>query len=146
MLISIPTAIGEIVDKTTILRIKSKKITDVLKLNNITKELELLNGILSEFKETITDKQKGELFKIEKDLENINFKIWEVEDDIRSCEMRQSFGYDFIKLARNVYHFNDERARLKRQINELVGSAIVEEKSYQDYQRTNARRSTIAPA
>ena len=133
MLISIPTAVGEIADKVTILRIKMKKITVNEKLVNITNECLLLNSELMKLRESLTDAQNEKLSAIITQLEQINLDIWNVEDNIRACEDRKSFGHDFIQLARNVYKFNDKRAALKRQINNLVGPKIVEEKSYAKY-------------
>ena len=119
---------GELIDKITILEIKSERINDAEKLVNIRHELE----VLSKTREAqMRDSQ--ELTQLATQLKQINEKIWEIEDDIRECESRKDFGQEFIELARGVYHTNDKRAAVKKQINLLTGSDIIEEKSYTDY-------------
>mgnify|MGYP001820923471 CR=1 FL=1 len=119
---------GELIDKITILQIKSERITDEGKLVNIRHELDVLTR-------TRDEQMQGtdELTKLSTELKQINEKIWEIEDDIRACESRKDFGETFIELARGVYHTNDKRAAVKKQINLLTGSDIIEEKSYTDY-------------
>jgi tetratricopeptide (TPR) repeat protein len=125
--------VGELIDKMTILQIKSERIKDKEKLKNIRAELETL---------LVTQQQHipsiKELENLTKELKEVNEKLWVIEDDIREKERTQSFDNEFIKLARNVYYTNDERCRIKREINKLVGSRFMEEKSYTDYKTTAA--------
>ena len=116
---------GELIDKITILEIKKVKITDKNKLSAVLKELESLNETL---KNNISDLSKITKFKDE--LKNINLKLWDIEIGKRNSEKKQNFGKDFIQLARNVYKFNDERAKIKLAINEVLGSSIKEVKSH----------------
>lgn len=119
---------GELVDKITILAIKRERISDAAKLRNVEHEYGILTAILPpEFK---TDAKLGQL---QADLKTVNEVIWQVEDDIRDHERRKDFGPSFVELARAVYINNDQRAALKREINEALQSAIVEEKSYSPY-------------
>ncbi len=117
---------GELVDKITILEIKKEKINNKEKLNEINKELISLNETL---KRSITDLSKITNFRIE--LKNINLKLWDIEDRKRSAEKNSKFDDTFIELARNVYKFNDERAKIKLAINNALGSNIKEVKSYE---------------
>ena len=117
---------GELVDKITILKIKKEKITNKEKLIEIKKELDSLTNT---FNKSI--KKNINLETLTKDLENINLKLWDIEDKIRKLEKKQGFGKEFIELARNVYKFNDERAKIKLKINEALGSNIKEVKSYE---------------
>ena len=121
----VPVSFGELVDKITILEIKSERINDVRKAANIRLELELLAAALARFRPLPqrTDELKTQL-------RGINEALWEIEDQIRDCERTSDFGANFVALARRVYLTNDRRAAVKRQLNELAGSAIVEEKSY----------------
>ena len=124
----IPGSPGELVDKITILEIKAAKISEKVKQSNILYEL----GVLMEsYEENITVSVK--LTDLKRELKKVNESLWDIEDDIRSCESKSDFGSDFIKLARSVYFENDRRARLKKDINILLGSKIIEEKSYADY-------------
>ena len=116
---------GELKDKITILEIKKTKITDTDKLKSIEKELSSLNKTL---KNNIPDLSKIDKFKDE--LKNINLKLWDIEIGKRNFEKNNNFGEDFIQLARNVYKFNDERAKIKLSINEILGSNIKEIKSH----------------
>lgn len=127
--ITVEVAPGELIDKITILLIKSERITDQGKLDNVRTELATLQAAW----EQATTKTP-ELDKLTSDLKQINEVIWDIEDDIRECERNKDFGDRFIELARGVYHSNDQRAALKRQVNELLGSRLIEEKSYTDYQ------------
>ena len=116
---------GELIDKITILEIKKEKISNKEKLVEVNKELISLNETL---KKSINDESKILSFK--NDLKNINLKLWDIEDGKRLAEKNNLFDDNFIKLARNVYKFNDERARLKLEINKVLGSNIKEVKSY----------------
>jgi hypothetical protein len=124
----VPISVGELVDKITILEIKRKHIGDAAKRRNVVKELALLTKVLAALK------IKPSLIKHERaGLAAANGALWEIEDQIRDCERAKDFGPRFVELARSVYYTNDKRAALKRAINERVGSALVEEKSYADY-------------
>jgi hypothetical protein len=116
---------GELVDKITILEIKKTKISDNNKLIEIEKELISLN---STFKEFIPDSSKIE--SLIKNLKLINLKLWDIESGKRLAEKKNDFGEKFIELARNVYKRNDERARIKLEINNILGSNIKEIKSH----------------
>ena len=116
---------GELVDKITILKIKKEKIANKEKLVEIKKELDSLTNT---FNKSI--KKNINLETLTKELENVNLKLWDIEDKIRESEKKQGFGKEFIELARNVYKFNDERAKIKLKINEALGSNIKEVKSY----------------
>ena len=117
-----PISIGELVDKITILEIKQSKTSDELKLANINKELGLLNELYNSLNVDVSD-LKQELFKV-------NSELWVIEDSKRKCETAQQFDFDFIQLARSVYIKNDIRANIKKQINSITNSGIVEEKIY----------------
>ena len=116
---------GELIDKITILEIKKAKISNDDKLKEIDKELISLNDTMNKF---ITDQTK--ILDLKKLLKNINLKLWEIEDGKRLAEKKNDFGSKFIELARNVYKFNDERAKIKLKINQILGSNIKEVKSY----------------
>ncbi len=126
MNININVSVAELVDKITILEIKSEKINDLKKLENIKNELALLN---KSFKHIETEK----LLNLKDKLKQINLKLWNIEDDIRKCEKNKVFDDSFIQLARDVYITNDERFNVKNSINELFSSKIKEVKSYEDY-------------
>ncbi|MCA1909156.1 MAG: DUF6165 family protein [Magnetospirillum sp.] len=128
MSVLVPVSWGEIIDKITILEIKAERLTDAAKLANVTKEL---NELVAVREREFPD--HGELAKLAAELKAINEKLWVIEDDIRDCERAKDFGAKFVELARAVYFTNDERAAVKRQVNELLGSALVEEKSYAPY-------------
>lgn len=125
---------GEILDKYSILEIKMEKIADEKKRSNIIEEYKHLTPCVEDiYKEA---NLKGSLNKLESfytDLLNINKTLWNIEDQIRECERDESFGSDFIELARSVYYTNDDRASVKKDINILTSSLLVEEKSYEDY-------------
>ena len=127
-LVSTPMSVGELLDKITILEIKSREIKDEGKLKNIRHELALLQQTWQ-----ATGLQTGRTDALQKSLEDINMKLWRIEDDIRLCEKDKDFGDAFVQLARSVYFTNDERAAIKKQINQLTGSDLVEEKSYESY-------------
>ena len=116
---------GELIDKITILEIKKEKIKDDQKLIDINKELISLNSTMKEF---IPDLNK--VSNLKNDLKNINLKLWDIEDSKRNAEKNKKFDEEFIQLARNVYKFNDERAKIKLSINIILESNIKEVKSY----------------
>ena len=126
--ISVPVSFGELIDKITILEIKAARIRDASKLANVRTELDALNQTWSSNAASRTDisDARGRLKKVNEDL-------WDIEDRIRLKEKAQAFDAEFIELARSVYFRNDERAAVKREINQALGSRLVEEKSYQDY-------------
>ena len=117
---------GELIDKITILEIKKEKISNKEKLIEVNKELSSLNETL---KKSINDESK--IINFKNDLKNINLKLWDIEDGKRSAEKNNKFDEKFIELARNVYKFNDERAKIKLAINNALGSNIKEVKSYE---------------
>ena len=116
---------GELIDKITILEIKKVKISDIEKLGVIDKELDSLNNTMNNF---IKDKSK--ITKFKELLKDINLKLWDIESGKRLAEKNNKFDSEFIKLARNVYKFNDERAQIKLKINETLNSNIKEIKSH----------------
>ena len=117
---------GELIDKITILEIKKEKISNKEKLVEVNKELNSLNETL---KKTINDKRK--IINFKNDLKKINLKLWDIEDGKRSAEKNNKFDEKFVELARSVYKFNDERAKIKLAINNALGSNIKEVKSYE---------------
>ena len=126
--IRVPISPGELIDKITILEIKSERMTDAKKVANVRTELEmLLNTWQASHYATVDIASEWGSLK------EINTKLWIVEDDIRDKERAKQFDARFIELARAVYVINDERAAVKRKINDKLGSKIVEEKSYADY-------------
>jgi hypothetical protein len=126
--ILVEIAPGELVDKITILQIKEEQITDPAKLANVRTEL----GILSAARDKAILPSRA-LDDLAAQLKQVNQDLWDIEDQIRLCEKAKDFGAKFIELARSVYFQNDRRAALKRQISELLGSKILEEKAYQPY-------------
>jgi hypothetical protein len=127
--ILVPISPGELADKITILRIKAARMSDPAKLANVKHELALLE-------KTWRDSGGAAVAGVESEVANltrVNEKLWVIEDDIRDEERARRFGQRFIELARAVYVTNDERAQIKKRINTLLGSTIVEEKSYQAY-------------
>ena len=125
----IEVSIGELVDKTTILAIRIKKIKSEKKLKNISKEYELLKVSM----ESLGIKVGSEEFT---QLEEINMKLWDIEDAIRLKEKKKEFDNDFIQLARSIYFLNDDRKAVKREINLKYGSDLVEEKEYVAYKNS----------
>jgi uncharacterized protein DUF6165 len=119
---------GELLDKLTILQIKSERITDSAKLVNVNIEQAALQTVVDAHipKTDLLQRLRSELLEVNK-------QLWEIEDDIRDCERTGDFGNKFIRLARAVYVTNDKRADLKKQINLAMGSTLIEEKSYADY-------------
>ncbi|HJS89164.1 MAG TPA: DUF6165 family protein [Steroidobacteraceae bacterium] len=126
--ILVPVSPGELLDKITILRIKAARILDPAKLANVRLELELLEQTWRESRFSGVD-----IARDEHALQQVNERLWDIEDRIRDKEARQTFDREFIELARAVYHSNDERAAIKKRINLALGSRLVEEKSYQSY-------------
>ena len=118
---------GELIDKITILEIKKEKISNKEKLIEVNKELISLNETL---KKSIKN-DESKILSFKNDLKNINLKLWDIEDGKRSAEKNSKFDEKFIQLARNVYKFNDERAKIKLAINNALGSNIKEVKSYE---------------
>lgn len=123
-----PIGFGELNDKITILEIKNERLTDEVKKANVLFELDLLSKALAAF-----GKLPADFARINGELKAVNEILWDIEDRIRDCERAGDFGPTFIELARKIYFTNDQRAALKRQLNDLVGSAVIEEKSYVDY-------------
>ena len=128
MILKIEVAPGELIDKISILEIKLERLTDPQKLKNVRHEYEALAYVLAS---GVPDDPAVTTLRSE--LKAINETIWEIEDRIRDHECRQDFGPSFIQLARSVYITNDCRAGIKRQINEWLGSQLIEEKSYTNY-------------
>jgi hypothetical protein len=126
--ISVPVSPGELLDKITILRIKSSRMSDAQKLANVRVELKVLEETWG-----ASPYAKSDIAADVVALLQVNERLWVIEDDIRDKERAQTFDGDFIRLARAVYFENDERAAIKRRINLKLGSTIVEEKSYAEY-------------
>jgi hypothetical protein len=126
--IKVPVSPGELLDKITILRIKSARMTDPKKLANVRRELEALEETWrgSPYAAVDIDDELNALLQV-------NERLWTIEDDIRDKERAKTFDADFIRLARAVYVENDERAAIKKRVNLKLGSTLVEEKSYADY-------------
>jgi hypothetical protein len=124
----ISVSLGDLIDKITILEIKAEKIQDPQKHANVCSELTVLAAVCAGFAAS-----DNTIIQLKAELKRINEALWEIEDRIRDCERKKNFGSDFIALARSVYRTNDQRAAIKRQINDLAGSKIVEEKSYRPY-------------
>jgi len=128
MPIMAPVSWGELLDKITILDIKAERIADADKLANVRREREALVAVAAQ-----ANTARPEVVALIDGLRAVNTTLWEVEDEIRDCERAKDFGPRFVELARQVYHTNDRRAALKRDLNRLLGSELVEEKSYQAY-------------
>lgn len=126
--ILVPVSFGELLDKIAILQIKSERMSDPAKLVNVRNELTALEATWSQHAASQVD-----IAALRGQLKAVNERLWVIEDDIRDKEAAQAFDAGFIALARSVYFENDERARIKREINLALGSAYVEEKSYADY-------------
>jgi len=126
--IAVPVSFGELIDKITILEIKAERMSDPAKLANVRTELELLTRTWGDSAQAATD------IGVERArLKAVNEGLWDIEDKIRLKEKAKAFDAEFIELARSVYFQNDDRAACKREINEKLGSTLVEEKSYEDY-------------
>lgn len=123
-----PVSYGELIDKITILEIKTEHMRDAAKLANVRTELDLLNATWAAHPASRTD-----IASERAALRAVNQALWDIEDRIRLKEKAQAFDAEFIELARSVYFRNDERAAVKRAINGKLGSTLVEEKSYADY-------------
>ena len=126
--VKVDVAPGELIDKITILLIKSERMDDPDKIANVQLELDILKAI---HESSIPGSPA--LGDLTAKLRRVNEALWGIEDDIRACEAEGDFGDTFVQLARSVYRTNDERAQLKRDINVLLGSQILEEKSYKPY-------------
>jgi hypothetical protein len=126
-----PVSFGELLDKVCILQIKSERMTDPVKVANVRKELVALERTWNEHPASNVD-----VSALMKRLKAVNERLWVIEDDIRILEKEQRFDNEFVELARSVYFENDERANIKKEINLALGSAYVEEKSYQDYRNS----------
>jgi|TARA_R100000541_G_scaffold29424_1_gene38575 hypothetical protein len=124
---------GEIMDKLTILAIKLEEIKDDAKLQNVQKEYDTLAPIVHSIYDTLGEELKPELQALHKDLGDINKTLWNIEDICRLHEANENFDAAFIEVTRSVYITNDERAEVKKSINKLTGSTLVEEKSYEEY-------------
>ena len=124
----VPMSWGEVIDKITILEIKRGKLTAQAALANVGRELDLLSAVARD-----PLAQDGGLTDLKAELQAVNQALWDIEDEIREKEARQEFDAAFIALARSVYRRNDERAAIKRRINDLLGSELVEEKGYKSY-------------
>ena len=126
--VTVPISPGELIDRITILEIKLVRIDDEGKRANVRTELEALADARDQ-----AVPPTAELVALAADLKAINERLWEIEDDLRDCERAGDFGSRFVELARGVYRSNDHRAAVKRAINELLGSRLIEEKSYAAY-------------
>ena len=126
--ILVPVSFGELLDKIAILQIKSERMSDPGKLANVRNELTALETTWAAHPASMQD-----LSTLRAELKAVNERLWVIEDDIRLQEKAQAFDAEFVRLARSVYFENDVRARVKKDINLALGSAYVEEKSYQDY-------------
>ncbi|MDC0435120.1 DUF6165 family protein [bacterium] len=131
--ILVPVSLGELIDKLTILEIKSERITDPAKLANVRLELEQLSQV-----SVLDDGLLRDIAELRVKLKAVNIDLWEIEDKIRIKESLAEFDQEFIELARSVYFRNDERAAFKRLINVQQGYDLVEEKSYADYRRVES--------
>lgn len=128
MALCVPVSVGEFLDKLAILKIKSERIYSAEQLANVQHELQALQGIWDSLPYTDVD-IRNELAE----LKSVNEMLWDIEDEIRNHEAEQRFDQRFIELARQVYLTNDRRAAIKRRLNELLGSELIEEKSYSQY-------------
>jgi hypothetical protein len=124
----VPISWGELLDKIAILEIKSERLTAEAALANVRAELTQLMTVAA----PVTTKA-GTLVELRAALKRVNESLWQIEDEIRDCEAKQAFGERFVSLARSVYQTNDERGRIKRAINTLLGSELFEEKQYTSY-------------
>jgi hypothetical protein len=124
----VPISWGELIDKITILEIKSERLTSKAALDNVQRELARLAGIAGE-----AESLEPKLAPLKAELKRVNETLWQVEDDIRAKDAERIFDSDFIALARAVYHNNDKRGELKQKINALLKSDIPEEKQYSKY-------------
>ena len=128
MTIKVDVSAGEFLDKMTILEIKSERINDEKKLRNVHKELDLLRKIWAE-----SALSRSNVSTQMEDLKRANESLWDIEDRVRLKEAAHTFDDEFVQLARSVYQVNDKRSVIKRELNRLLGSELMEEKSYPDY-------------
>lgn len=128
--ITVPVSFGELLDKISILQIKSERMSDEAKLANVRRELGALEKAWMAHPAA-----GGDIGRLRAELKAVNERLWDIEDQVRLKEQAQAFDRDFVELARSVYLQNDERARIKKAINLALGSSYVEEKSYQDYRQ-----------
>ena len=126
--IDTPIAVGELIDKITILEIKVARFADAAKIANAQTELTLLCA-----RRDAALTKDAAISALSERLKSVNERIWDLEDLIRECERKKDFGEAFVTVARSIYRTNDERAAIKREINSALGSTIIEEKSYADY-------------
>ena len=128
MTLKVDVSAGELLDKITILEIKSERIEDEEKLRNVRKELELLRKIWAE-----SPLSRSDISTQMEELKRVNESLWDIEDKVRLKEAANTFDDEFVQLARSVYQINDKRSVIKRELNRLLGSELMEEKSYTDY-------------
>lgn len=128
ILVETPLAVGELIDKITILEIKVERLKNPEKIKNVEVELSFLCKKRSE---SVPESSKSEHLTMQ--LKSVNERIWDLEDAIRECERKEDFGTKFVEIARSIYRSNDERAAIKRQINIEYDSELIEEKSYTAY-------------
>ena len=128
--ITVPVSFGELLDKISILQIKSERMSDEAKLANVRRELGALEKAWMAHPAA-----GGDIARLRAELKAVNERLWDIEDQVRLKEQAQAFDQEFVELARSVYLQNDERARIKKAINLALGSSYVEEKSYQDYRQ-----------
>ena len=132
MKILAPVSVGEIFDKLSILQIKERKISEPTKLGNVKNEIKELKKTIVDFE--INQQSYSNLLNgLKAKLFETNSKLWDIEDALRKLENEKIFEQEFVSLARQVYITNDERAEIKKEINKLTGSSIIEEKHYSDY-------------
>lgn len=134
MALKVEVSVGEFLDKMMILEIKSERIKSEAKLVNVHRELEMLRATWAA--SPLGDRDTGDLLPR---LKAVNERLWDIEDAIRRQEIAGTFGDEFIRLARSVYEENDERARIKYELNQRLGSDLVEEKEYPDYAPPSGR-------
>jgi len=125
--VAVPVSPGKLIDKLSILEIKTERMNDPEKVSRVRKELALLQKTLDE---SMIPEQA--ILPLRAELKEVNEKLWEVEDEIRRCDKAMDFGDRFVELARSVYRYNDSRSGLKAKINELLNSPIAEQKDYSD--------------
>lgn len=128
MALMVSVSAGELLDKLTILEIKSERIKDEEKLRNVHKELDILRKTWVE-----SPLSRFDVSTVVDNLKRVNESLWDIEDLVRLKEAAQTFDDEFVRLARSVYQINDQRAAIKRDLNRLLGSELMEEKSYPDY-------------
>lgn len=126
---------GELIDKLSILDVKSEMVKDENKLFNINKEKEILNSCFQTLLIEVDPEIKVKLLDFYSELVSVNKKLWNIEDELREKEIERSFSFHFVELARSVYYTNDKRADIKREINNLTNSNLIEEKEYKDYRQ-----------